>query len=115
MDLTVFTGLDNRTGRAVSGNAHLAQSIRTILTTPIGTRVMRRDFGSNLPALIDEPINEGLFAEVRTAVADALACWEPRLTLTRVSPFEVIPGVLDIELQGIVDGEEIVIAEALAA
>ena len=43
------------TGRlpVLEANAHLNQSIADILTTPIGTRVMRPDYGSNIPRLID--------------------------------------------------------------
>ena len=52
-----MSGLNRHTGRAVEGLAHLSQSIADILTTPIGTRVMRRDYGSELPFLLDQPTN----------------------------------------------------------
>ena len=44
-------------GKPISGLDHLRQSIADILTTPIGSRVMRRDYGSLLPGLIDQPQN----------------------------------------------------------
>ncbi|RBL59131.1 baseplate assembly protein, partial [Xanthomonas oryzae pv. oryzae] len=47
-------GVDAITGRVIEGEQHLAQSIACILTTPIGTREQRRDFGSLLPELIDQ-------------------------------------------------------------
>lgn len=37
-----MNGISATTGRPLSGIDHLRQSIRDILTTPIGSRVMRR-------------------------------------------------------------------------
>ena len=48
-------GTHAATGKRLEGNAHLAQSIADILTTPLGTRLMRHDYGSLLPELIDQP------------------------------------------------------------
>ena len=50
-----MNGINAHTGQALSGIDHLRQSIRDILTTRIGTRVMRRDYGSRLPTLVDTP------------------------------------------------------------
>ncbi|MGV6379234.1 GPW/gp25 family protein, partial [Escherichia coli] len=36
---------------------HLKQSVRDILITPLASRVMRREYGSLVPDLIDEPMN----------------------------------------------------------
>ena len=52
-----MSGMDRNTGRTLDGDAHLAQSIGDILTTPLGSRVMRRDYGSMLFELIDQPLN----------------------------------------------------------
>jgi uncharacterized protein len=77
-------GIDATTGRHLGGAAHIKQSIRDILTTRIGTRVMRREYGSNLPLLVDNPINEALKVELFAATAEALARWEPRFRLEAV-------------------------------
>lgn len=66
------------------GDAHLAQSIGDILSTPIGSRVMRRDYGSLLFELIDQPINGALRMLIHAATALAIRRWEPRLRLERV-------------------------------
>jgi phage baseplate assembly protein W len=55
-------GLDASTGKQLSGMAHLRQSVRDILTTPIGTRVMRRDYGSRLYRLVDATMNDAMRA-----------------------------------------------------
>ena len=93
-------GMSNHTGRALAGNAHIAQSIADILTTPIGSRVMRRDYGSQLPDLIDWPTNDATRLQAYAATAMALLRWEPRIRLSRVQLFlGEKPGhvVLDIE------------------
>lgn len=77
-------GMNASTGHATAGLAHLYQSISKILTTPIGTRIARRDFGSELPALIDAPNNGTTRVRLYAAIATALMQWEPRLRLSRV-------------------------------
>ena len=46
-------GMHMGTGRAVADIEHLRQSISDILTTPMGTRIERRTYGSMVPDLID--------------------------------------------------------------
>ncbi|TMJ19015.1 MAG: oxidoreductase [Alphaproteobacteria bacterium] len=77
-------GMNAVTGAAIEGEDHLAQSIADILTTPIGSRVMRRDYGSLLFELIDKPFNAVTRALLHAATAIALGRWEPRLLLRRV-------------------------------
>jgi len=77
-------GINATTGKALSGVAHIKQSIRDILTTRIGTRIMRRDYGSRLPELVDNPMGELLKVELFAATAEALVKWEPRFRLDRV-------------------------------
>jgi hypothetical protein len=50
-------GMDAVTGKPMYDTAHLSQSIGDILSTPIGSRVMRRDYGSALFELVDAPGN----------------------------------------------------------
>lgn len=88
------------TGRAIAAEDHLAQSVATILGTPVGTRVMRRDFGSLLVELLDQPADRLGQVRVFAAVATALARWEPRLRLRRVSLTRQGPGRFLIDLEG---------------
>jgi phage baseplate assembly protein W len=94
-------GMNRNTGRKLSGVDHLRQSIVDILTTPIGSRVMRRDYGSRLYQLVDGPINRALFVEVYAATAEALVKWEPRFQLSRVQVESVKPGQTSIALEGL--------------
>lgn len=77
-------GMNAANGQPLEGVAHLLQSIRDILTTPLGSRVMRRDYGSRLFELVDRPLNPATRVELTAATAEALARWEPRLKLERV-------------------------------
>lgn len=78
-------GIDRRTGKVLRGWAHVVQSIEDILSTPVLTRVMRRAYGSDVPKLIDAPMNEASLLAVYVAIAEALAAWEPRYELKRVA------------------------------
>ena len=91
-------GTDSSTGKEISGIAHLKQSIRDILTTPIGSRVMRRDYGSELFNLIDAPTNRATVLDIIAATVDALRKWEPRIYPQRVQVLNFTPGHLTIAL-----------------
>lgn len=82
--MTSLTGMDRTTGATLSGDTHLAQSIADIITTPIGTRTMRRDYGCLLPELLDRPFNAATRLLCTMAIAIAIARWEPRVTVRRV-------------------------------
>lgn len=111
-----MTGMARDTGRGLSFVHHLAQSIGDILSTPIGSRVMRRSYGSRLPRLIDAPLNGETQVEVFAAVADALAQWEPRLRLVRVSVDTAAAGLLQISMVGeTIEGETTVTTEVRIA
>lgn len=102
-------GTNAATGKRLGGIDHLRQSIRDILTTPIGSRVMRRDYGSRLFRLIDAPMNRSTLLEVYAAAADALERWEPRFSLELVQAVSAEPGRLELDLTGkyLPDGQTI--------
>lgn len=79
-----YSGVNAYTGKRLDGIGHIKQSIRDILTTRIGTRCMRRDYGSRIPDLVDNPMGELLKVELFAATAQALERWEPRFRLDRV-------------------------------
>ncbi|NBB66961.1 MULTISPECIES: GPW/gp25 family protein [Mannheimia] len=62
---------------------HIKQSIKDILLTAKGSRVMRRTYGSNLYKLIDKPIAASLIMQLSAACVMALQQWEPRIAITR--------------------------------
>jgi len=78
-------GMSATTGKPLAGEAHLQQSVNDILLTPIGTRVGRREYGSELSDLIDQPMTPRTRQRLFAATAMALLRWEPRLRLLGVT------------------------------
>ncbi|MHC5192732.1 GPW/gp25 family protein [Pseudomonas frederiksbergensis] len=76
--------MNRETGAAIDTVEHIVQSTTDILTTRLGTRVMRREYGSFLPELVDHPFNDVTRLRVYAATVMALMRWEPRITLSRV-------------------------------
>ncbi|TGG92540.1 baseplate assembly protein W [Natronospirillum operosum] len=65
-------GTDRKTGKAIEGLEYLRQRIDDVLTTPIGTLLLRPEYGSGLFELVDDPVDERFRVEVTSAVANAL-------------------------------------------
>lgn len=95
-----MSGMNRITGAHIAPEPHLVQSIGDILSTPCGTRVMRRDYGSELPRLVDAPINADTLMDIYMATAEALTRWEPRLQLSRVQVEGAQAGQLVVALEG---------------
>jgi hypothetical protein len=70
----------------------IRQSIRIILGTNMGERLMRPDFGSGIRAFVFESISTTTLTLLRTRVEDALITWEPRINVERVEV--ALPGRL---------------------
>jgi phage baseplate assembly protein W len=96
-----MNGTNASTGKLLTGLDHLRQSIADILTTPIGTRVMRRDYGSRLYELVDAPMNGKTITDIYAATAEALQTWEPRIQVTQVLLTSAGAGQLSIDVAGI--------------
>lgn len=96
-----MNGTNASTGKQLAGLDHLRQSVRDILTTPLGSRVMRRDYGSRLPELVDAPMNGETVMDLYAATAEALQNWEPRFQLTQVTMTSATPGAVVLDLTGI--------------
>lgn len=104
-----YQGMSRTTGRRSAARDHLFQSIRDILSTPIGTRVLRREYGSDLFELLDKPVSEQLIVDAYAKTAVALDRWEPRFRLTHVRADLSEPGhgVFDLEGIDLTTGESI--------
>lgn len=104
-------GIAATTGKRLGGIDHLRQSIRDILTTPLGSRVMRREYGSRIFDLVDAPMNRGTLLAIYAATAEAIARWEPRFSLQEVVARTAEPGrvVLDLTGEFLVDGQLITV------
>lgn len=98
-----MTGMSRQTGRACADEIeHIRQSIRDILTTPIGSRVKRRRYGSLLPDLIDHPGNASNRLRLMSATVMAIIQWEPRVKVKSAALTDIgMDGAFAIELSGV--------------
>ena len=99
-----FVGMDQNTGKILSGLEHLRQSIRIILSTPIGSRVMLPEFGSEVFYLVDARMTTANELRLYSATIDAIERWEPRIEVesVRLSSKSAL-GVISLDIVGIVD------------
>ncbi len=67
-----------------SGDRDIEQSIRIILETMPGERVMRPDFGCRVHELIFAPNNATTHGLIMHYVEEALERWEPRIAVQEV-------------------------------
>ena len=75
----------------VEGDANIEQSLRVLLMTALGERVMRPTFGCAAPRLVLAPGSVQYLRLLETSVREAVRDWEPRVTLDDVTA-ETIPG-----------------------
>lgn len=109
-----MNGLNKNSGTQISNLAHLQQSVADILTTPIGTRLMRRDYGSTLFDLIDQPANGATLLRVFSATATALMKWEPRIKVKKISLAAHQPaGKWMLTISGLVDKAQVDLSVSL--
>ena len=78
-------GMNRRTGRWISGWDHTSQSLDDVVTTPLGSRVLRRMYGAEDDALVDKPASPKGLAPAVMAVAIPVHRWEPRVRLRNVT------------------------------
>lgn len=92
--------LNHHDGGSVEGWDEVMQSVLTVLETRLGTRVFRRAFGSEVPSLVDAPMNDAGVLSLYVAVAEALERWEPRFELTNVQASAGANGAITLALIG---------------
>lgn len=87
-----------------SEEVKIAQSIRTILGTLPGERVMEPEFGCALNELVFAPQNESTFNLAAFYVQQALGQWESRIRVTnvRAAPDPRFAGVMNIAIDYVV-------------
>ena len=94
--------ISRETGLIISSEIKsIEQSITDILTTPIGSRLMRGEYGSIIPDLIDQPTNDVLIVKIYSAIYTSLSRWEKRISLDSLNISELRPGVLQLDLDAV--------------
>lgn len=72
--------------RMSDGAGDLDRAMAVVLATAPGERLMRPQFGCRIWDLMFEPITANLIGLMSHAVREALAQWEPRVTIEEVNP-----------------------------
>lgn len=77
------------------------ESLRILLSTTPGERVMRPSYGCDLRRLVFEPLNESTLTEMRSTIERAILFFEVRITLDSVEfdLEETQAGLLRIRLE----------------
>jgi phage baseplate assembly protein W len=86
--------------RYVEGDAEVGQSLRLLLMTAAGERVMRSRFGTQTPRLVFAPGSETNKNLLEASIREAVRDYEPRVELDGVEVTEdpVEPERVDIEV-----------------
>ncbi|MCS3425874.1 phage baseplate assembly protein W [Rahnella sp. BIGb0603] len=95
-----YLGMNKNSGTAIEDFDHIRQSVSDILNTPAGSRVMRRNYGSLLSSLIDQPQNDALRLQMMAICYTALLHWEPRISLSAITFDTSYTGKMVVELTG---------------
>ncbi|HEY1395481.1 GPW/gp25 family protein [Roseateles sp.] len=87
---------DRRTrgGVMVSGVTDVEESLRILLTTAPGERVMHPTYGCGLRRMVFETMNDSTLTEIRSLIQQAILFFEARIALNAI----------DIDTSGLYDG-----------
>ena len=88
----------------VSGPENISQSLKALLTTNLGERLMRLEYGCGIAQLLFEPIDQRTVTKIRNSIADAVLLYEPRINLLNVNVFQDQnnTGLLNISIEYII-------------
>jgi phage baseplate assembly protein W len=87
----------SRSVRLVSAEDDINESLKILLTTTLGERVMQPTYGCNLEDLLFEPLSPTVASSIKELVRIAIVYHEPRIRLERLDLN------LDDQLKGVVN------------
>ena len=84
----------------VSAERDIEQSLRILLATNPGERVMQPAYGCGIKRMVFEQLNESKLTEIRHLVEQAILFFEPRITVNAVvlDTSDLLEGVLPIHI-----------------
>lgn len=75
---------DEGTVEMVSNTLDILQSLKVLVSTLPGERILLPDYGCNLTPLVFENITAGLFTKIKDIISNAIIKCEPRINLIDV-------------------------------
>lgn len=106
-------GMNETTGEWLTGVPEVRQRIQRLLRTRRGSIPLRRNYGSDLPRLVDGKVNAlfkvHVYAEVADALADPANGLTEEFSVTRMG-LAYNSGILELTLEGnyLIDGSNVV-------
>lgn len=82
--------IDRFTGKPLEGIDDVWQSIAVILGTALEQLVMARDFGSNMPRLVDRSVSQVTIIEFYAAVPEAINRINPESLMDEEPRFRIV-------------------------
>ena len=93
--------INKNNGQSIASEQEsIHQSLQDITTTPIGSRIMRREYGSLIAELLDQPINDSLVLKCYSALYTAISRWENRIIISQIVMSNVKDNGLVFEIDG---------------
>lgn len=79
-------GMNRYNGSIINNEqTYLQQSIHDIINTPLGSRIMRRNYGCNIMNIIDSPMNEYTLIQIQAYLANSLLQQEKNILLHKLT------------------------------
>ncbi len=72
---------DTGTTAMTTGVDDIVRSLNVLISTSLGERVMRPDYGCRLNTYVFDPMNVSMQAYLKKLIEDAIIYFEPRITL----------------------------------
>lgn len=93
--------MSRQSGVGLTELEHIKQSLEDLISTPIGSRIMRRDYGTQVANLLDQPTSEALYLKCYSTIYSAILRWEPRIDITKLNISEFNGGQTVLDLEGV--------------
>lgn len=93
--------ISKETGRMISEDEHIIQSMLDIALTEKGTRVMRRNYGTILVPKIDAPMNDEYRMMLMSSLMIAFAEFEPRVEVRHINVNISTPGKPTFDMKAV--------------
>lgn len=97
-------GMNRNNGQRLSTAEQQIQALNTLIQTPVGSRVKRRNYGTVVPHLIDQPLNNATVLRMYSAVASAINYWLPAIKLLSIALLRNADGGVYLELSVAING-----------
>ena len=85
----------------VENQEDIEQSLEILLSTRVGERVLRSDYGCDLTAMLFESITVTLLTKIKRIIERAITQYEPRIDLNNIffTNKNQLEGIINIQLE----------------